>query len=463
VLLTVAREHPGLWDSSGQVSSPSGPSTAATTSASGPSLSGISASGLSSTGRLHVALSTAVDDLVSVRVDELSDAEVEAELEVVEVARRRLEARVSRLAGSLTHRRARRARQAEPSDRRAGERAARQARRELADALNWTPAQAADATGDGDRMAFLPRASSAADRGELSTRHLRVLSEVLDQLPNTRRDALEAELVEAGKSQDVREFARTCRRRLAEIDHDAAMGDLDRRHARRRASVFQGDDGMVVVSGRWAGVDGEAVLSAVNAFRRPDRPGEHRTSAQRTADAVIDAFAAALRAGEAPAEHGVRPQVMITIDEARLRDHNGAGEAAWSGPLPLGELKRVLDDCGLGWIVRDQGGLPLQAGPKVRTVPAGLRRALVDRDRGCIREGCDAPAAWCDVMHLGRRFAQGGRLSLDTAALGCRGHHRAYDRGHLQLHWHNRRPILRPPTRTGPPAERGRPRDGPDP
>jgi uncharacterized membrane protein YgcG len=471
--LAVAGETRGRGDTGDTTTSP-GSSAAAP--------SGRSCSSAASSSRLE-GLSAAVEALVSVRVDELSDGEVEEELLVVDRARKRLDARVARLASASTHRRARRATEAHPGDRRAGERAARRAQRELADALCWSPQQMAGIRRDGGRMAQLPRASSAADRGELSTRHLRVLADVLDRLPNDRRDGFEAEMVELGKGLDVRAFGRACRRRLAEVDHDAAMTHLERQHTRRKAHVFQGEDGMVVVSGRWAGLDGEVVLTAVDAFRRPDRRGEVRTCAQRTADAVVDALRAALRGGDAPAVHGARPQVMVTVDAARLRDGTGVGEAAWSGPIPLGELRRVLDDCGLGWIVRDEGGLPLASGEKVRTVPAGLWRALVDRDRGCVAQGCDAPASWCDVMHLDEPHRDGGRLRLDNAALGCRTDHRTYDRGGLTLHWNGGRPILRRPPRAGgtsssgnggsgggsssggggPPAQTDQPRDGPDP
>jgi hypothetical protein len=409
---------------------------------------------------------------------------VEAELRVVDRARKRLDARIARLVSASVSRRSRRARDAHRGDRRAGQRAARQAQRELAGALCWSPQQMAGARRDGGRMAQLPRGSSAAERGELSTGHLRVLADVLDTLPSDARDGFEAEMVAVAKDVDAREFGRRCRRRLAEVDHDAAMAHLERQHTHRRAAAFQGEDGMVVVSGRWAGLDGEVVLTAVDAFRRADRTGECRTPGQRTADAVIDALRAALRAGDAPAVHGVRPHVTVTVDAAQLGRATGAGETTWSGPVPLGELRRVLDDCGLGWIVRDPHGLPLEAGERVRTVPAGLWRALVDRDRGCITEGCDAPAQWCDVMHLDVPHRNGGRLSLDNAALGCRTDHRTYDRGGLTLHWNDGRPILRRPLRAdgtsssgnggsgggssssgggGPPAQTDQPRDGPDP
>ncbi|MDX1659768.1 MAG: hypothetical protein R3343_13175, partial [Nitriliruptorales bacterium] len=51
-------------------------------------------------------------------------------------------------------------------------------------------------------------------------------------------------------------------------------------------------------------------------------------------------------------------------------------------------------------------------------------------------DGCDIPAAWCDVMHLDTPHRHGGPLTLDNTGLGCRHHHRAYDHGRLTLHRH---------------------------
>jgi hypothetical protein len=404
-------------------------------------------------GRL-AGLAGAVDALAARRIDELTDEDIRAEIAAIEVAGRRLEARSCRLAGALSDRRARRAAAAHPRDARAAERAAGEVRRELAHQLNWTPGQAKQATQDAKKLDSLPAAGAAADAGELSARHARLVADTLAHLlPGEERDRLEAELVDAARTQDLVEFGRTCRRRLAEVDHDAAMADQNRRHARRRAALTHTDDGLTRLWGDWAGLDGETVATAVHAFRRPDRPDEHRTPEQRTADAVVDALAAALRADQAPTTHGVRPHVTVVVDADTVRARAGAADTTWGGPLPYGEIRRLLDDAGISWLAVDGDGLPVEAGPEVRTVPAGLWRALVHRDRGCIAEGCDAPPAWSDVMHLATPHRRGGRLSVETAGLGCRYHHRRYDQNGWQVTWIQGRPTLHPP----------RPRDGPAP
>ena len=124
----------------------------------------------------------------------------------------------------------------------------------------------------------------------------------------------------------------------------------------------------------------------------------------------------------------------------------GVVETTWLGPLPFAEIRRLLSDAGVARLLIDPAGVPLEAGEDVRTVPAGLWRALQARDQGCIADGCDTPAAWCDVMHLDRPDRLNGRLTLDTAGLGCRHHHRCLDLNNWHVNWHNRRPTIRPPT-----------------
>jgi hypothetical protein len=66
----------------------------------------------------------------------------------------------------------------------------------------------------------------------------------------------------------------------------------------------------------------------------------------------------------------------------------------------------------------------LDVGRKTRVVPAGMRRALVVRDGGCLLPGCGRPQAWCDAHHI-EHWADGGARALENLVLLCRPHHRA--------------------------------------
>ena len=203
-----------------------------------------------------------------------------------------------------------------------------------------------------------------------------------------------------------------------------------------------------------AGVDGAFVHATLDAFRRQDAAGEHRSAEQRTADAFMELVrAAAGTVGDPNARHG-RPifhiqlpaEELLAADEVeRLRAGNG--HETFTGPLPLAELTRLIGDAHVAALLADANGLPLAVTEQKRGVPLGLWRHAVARDGGCIAQGCDAPPAWCQVMHLDEWYCDGGRLTPDTSGLGCTRHHRQFDRGQLVVTWADGRPTLHPPDR----------------
>jgi hypothetical protein len=66
--------------------------------------------------------------------------------------------------------------------------------------------------------------------------------------------------------------------------------------------------------------------------------------------------------------------------------------------------------------------LPLDIGVS-RDIPAGIRNAVILRDRRCRWPGgCDQPAAACEVHHV-RHKAHGGTTSVGQCLLLCFFHH----------------------------------------
>jgi hypothetical protein len=389
-------------------------------------------------------LERGVDQLAEVDVDALADDEVQRCLAIGERTVRRVQALQATLASTLTRRRAAAAKVERPDDPRAPQRAARAVRTEMTDELGITPSQAKQMTATGSRLEHLPATASAYRDGALTDRHVAVIDEVAAHSSGDARDEFELELVAlAGRCRDAVVFGREARRLLAERDHDAAMADLDRKQARRRGAVAQDAEGCTRLMLTTAGYAGELVHTVVDAFRTPDGPGVHRTAEQRTHDAILAAFEVALRAGEAPTQHGVRPHVSLVVPAEAVRPRDGVVETTWTGPLPYGEVARLLADCSLARIVADAKGTPVSVTRQVRTVPMGLWRLLVVRDGGCIWEGCDAPAGWCQVAHLEDTFVDGGMLSPNTAGLLCTAgpnHHARYDHGDYRVVWFDGHP-----------------------
>ena len=395
-------------------------------------------------GVLAEGLAGAVDALVSVPHDELDEEGLRAALAADERAIRRLQAHQADLSATLTRRRAVAARQERPDDPRAGDKAARQVRRELSDGLGMTPSQAKQTTATGRQMQDLGCAREAFAAGRITARHVRVIAEVTAHFVGDERAQFEAELVAlAQQCRDAVAFGRAARGRLIERDHDAAMADLESKKARRSGRLAQSEHGTTHLVLDTAGYAGELVHTVVDAFRQPDAAGEHRTAEQRTHDAIITAFEVALGAGKAPTRGGVRPHVSLVFRAESVQPRDGAADTVWTGQLPYGEVARLLGDCSLSRLVADANDVPLRVSKKVRTVPAGLQTHCEVRDGGCIWDGCHAPPSWCEMAHLGQPYADGGKLAPDTAGLLCGGganHHARFDQGDYQVIWIDGRP-----------------------
>lgn len=394
-------------------------------------------------GGAVAALSTAVDGLLAVDVDGLDDGHVLKVLAAVQVEMDRLHALRSAWARVVESRAAR----ASGGQRRS--RAAANARRRIQDELKLTPSETKRMTQTGEDLEGAPTTRRHYEDGRLRPEQAEVIARTLKEVPSERRDEVEAALLAAATTQNAVELGRTARRLLAEIDVEQAQRAERRRHLRRAARMSQTPDGGVAFSGTLYGVAAELAMTAVNAFRLPDAPeGPGRTPEQATADAFEALFGAALDAGRAPAQHGERPHVLVIVDIGVLAAQAGLAELGFTGPITFEQIRPLLADCSMARIVLDADGIPLQAGEKVRTVPAGLWRYLQHRDRGCRFEGCTAPAAWCDVAHGADAYRTDGRLSPTNSVLLCRRHHRQVDLEDWAIRIDGDKVHLEPPERT---------------
>jgi hypothetical protein len=384
----------------------------------------------------------------------LDEEALREELSGCEQAARRLQARQARLVAERTRRQAEREQEQGLDPERSAARARRKVGRELRHELGWTPSQAKQAERVGREVERSPETGAAFDAGRLPPAHVRILFDTLQHLVGDERERVQAELMAAAHHQDAVEFGRTCRGRLAQLDHEAAAEAELRRHDRRSGRVTETEDGMLAASVCVAGLDKALVNNAFQAFRRPDFHGERRSPEQATADAFVEICRVALKAAVAPVDHGVRPYVSVTIPYQAVLEEAGVVEVEGAGPMPFAEVRRLLADCGVSRLLTDPRGVPVEAGARVRTVPAGLRRMVYARDGGCIADGCDAPASWCEVMHLATPYHLRGRLTPQTAALGCAEHHFKFDRRGWVITWVDGHPVLHHP-RKPPTSNRG--------
>jgi len=183
------------------------------------------------------------------------------------------------------------------------------------------------------------------------------------------------------------------------------------------------------------------------AARRPstdDGVPDTRTVPERQADALIELCERARAADEFPTTGGEPPHVTVTIGWDALRSALGTAAMDYGQLISAAAARRLACDCKLIPAVLGGDSEPLDVGRALRTVPLGIRRALVARDRGCSFPGCDRPPGLCAAHHL-RHWADGGGTSVENCCLLCPTHHQ-----HVHLHgWditlHGGRVQFRPP------------------
>ena len=414
-------------------------------------------------------LSAAVHDVVDLSVDDLDDLDVA--LKTVQGACDRLEVVRAQLIVAGRRRQAHARGQTRPGAdsraRRQQQRDDRRQRERLQDDLGMTGPEAARAQRDARDLDDAPPAVAAALRdGRLRVEQARVIVRAARDLTgHPDLEDLIAELLDAAVRLDAIALGRLARRRIGELDPDTSAATAARATHQRRASFITDTDGSVRFHGQVYGLAAERLLTAIRAFTRPDPPDTPRQPQQRTADALDDLAAAALDRGLAPTDHGQRPHIQITIPLATLLARHGNVDTIHTGTLPFTDIAHLLDDAVLSRCILDSHRTPLEVSTQTRTVPHGLWRALIARDRHCRWPGCDAPPAFCDVAHGPITYRNGGRLSPANAALLCRTHHRRFDNTRTTIHINGNTITFHPPDhptgsdthQTGRPTDRQRP------
>jgi len=227
----------------------------------------------------------------------------------------------------------------------------------------------------------------------------------------------------------------------------------------------------------------EKIRQAVEALTAPaaavEGISDQRSAANRRALALGEIAQHFLNSGDAPSHGGQRPNVTVfmglddlagrirpcgncghepvTNDPApgteNTRPDAGSGSAAatgtedntsdpktavstgllgmlgssppstiFGGPIPAEVARRIACDSKITPIVLGGKGEILDVGRSRYTFPAGIRKTLEARDRGCTFPGCDRPPGWTEAHHI-IPFGAGGETKLSSAALACDHHH----------------------------------------
>ncbi|MDQ4020442.1 MAG: HNH endonuclease [Actinomycetota bacterium] len=303
----------------------------------------------------------------------------------------------------------------------------------------------------------LPETAAALRDGAIGAGHVEAIDQAMRHLPDgfdpQTCAVVEQELAGFARSYSARETSILAAQLIVQLDPDG-QAPADPEQARDPENVlFLGRSrrGGLRLRGEFD-ADGEAAIRAMlDALSKPapatDGIPDQRSTAERQGDALVDAAHQVLRFGDLPDCGGERPHVAVTIDWEELQHRLRMAMLDYGNTLHPQTARMLACDAQIVPIVLGTASQPLDIGRASRTVPAGLRRALVARAGGhCEMPGCDRPAGWCDAHHGPSHWADGGATRIDNLVLLCRRHHRMVHKPGWHIHFDpHGHPVFTPP------------------
>ena len=162
----------------------------------------------------------------------------------------------------------------------------------LAQAAGLSRRDAAGQVQTAQSLQSMPAVRDAVETGQISVANAKTLARASGKTSASQVDG-DAELLEKATEMSVEQFAREAGRWAVKRQDDGGEGEYRRQRARRRLSIWDGDDGMVHLRGELDPVTGAKVrkrfLLEAERLRRADLHspgGEKRSLNQRMADAL---------------------------------------------------------------------------------------------------------------------------------------------------------------------------------
>jgi Domain of unknown function (DUF222) len=212
--------------------------------------------------------------------------------------------------------------------------------------------------------------------------------------------------------------------------------------------VQEHDDGRVSGTFDLAPEPGRLFLQELSALSKPEPLVEGvpdmRTKGERQGDAFADLLTIVANAKDMPTEGGSKPQIVVTVPlevlEGRLKGHAILDGTERISP---GQARRLACDAQVIPVVMKGKSVPVDVAVPQYTVPTGMRRALVQRDRGCAYPGCCRPARACHSHHITAWWK--GPTVLWNLVLLCPRHHRLIHASEWEVFLVDGHPWFRPP------------------
>jgi hypothetical protein len=214
-----------------------------------------------------------------------------------------------------------------------------------------------------------------------------------------------------------------CRRVLATADDGTSRYEKIRRG--RYLRHWTDNEGAVRFDARLTPDEGAKLVAVVKSesarlAAEGRRCGRHEPMAAYAADALTGL------AVPTSADRSSNPSTMVHVrvdHEALIRGHLEPGEICeipGIGPIPVAAARRLAEDSILNVLVTD--GVDVTGVAHAwRTIPASIRRAIIERDTHCVVPGCDVSDG-LEIDHV-IPIVERGPTKLDNLARLCHWHH----------------------------------------
>src|SRR5262245_8611246 len=354
-------------------------------------------------------LDEAIDALLPLDPDTLTDPELDATVVAVQRQRARLGVVAARLVERWDHRQI----WADDQSRSAATRLARD--------TNTSVGSAKVELRRARHLASMPATQAAVVAGELSLDHVELFGRANQPGRNALFAVHEQTLVTECSKLRFAEANRLIDYWCQLADTETAESDADRQRERAHLYASETLDGEVVVNGVLDPVGGTIVTSELARLERElyladERDGVVRTIAQRRAAALVE------MATRSATANGKPPRPLFTV---LIGDDNFTRmcELAHGQVITPGTLIPWLGTADLEVILFHGRSTVISVSHKRRFTGA-LRRAIQVRDRHCQHpSGCDEPVDRCDVDHI-VPLSDNGPTSQFSGRLECFPHNR---------------------------------------
>jgi Domain of unknown function (DUF222) len=287
---------------------------------------------------------------------------------------------------------------------------------------------------------------AALRSGDISSEHAAVIVAAAGKLPvglsDSDRARVEFALIEKARQLDPGQLRRVARRALEAVEPDPEVVDEHQgallreeeigAYDRSRLTLHDNDDGTTTGHFTVPNAAGSILRKIIDLMTAPRR-GRLGASAAQVGPAS-DRLDWAARAGQAfvellehlPTDHlhsRTSVTVVATIDQDKLRRDLGAAALDTGIDISAGDLRRLACAAKILPAVLDGRSRVLDLGRGQRLFSRSQDIAVTINHATCAADGCERPAAWCDLHHR-KAWAAGGRTDISEAVPLCGFHHR---------------------------------------